>query len=201
MFTGAGYTIKDYDAITISTLDFDAPEEITNAIFTSQNAVHAMLSKKIKISHCFCVGQQTANLLLKNGQKVIKIAQNAKELANFITKYDKKEAFYFFSGTRSLGIISSELKNAKIAVFDIKTYETRLNRVEFEEKFEKILFFSPSGVRSYVGNNDFGNGTAFCIGQTTASEAKKHTDNIVIAENTSIESTIDIAINTILNND
>lgn len=201
MFTSAGYTIKDYDAITVSRLDFDAPEKIKNAIFTSQNAVRATLSKNTVISHCFCVGRQTANLLRENGQNVQKIAENAQELANFITKYYKNEAFYFFSGTRSLGVISSELNKAKIVIFDIKTYETRLNRVKIEEIFDKILFFSPSGVQSFVDINDLGNSTVFCIGQTTASEVKKHTDNIVIAENTSIESTIDIALNTILNND
>jgi uroporphyrinogen-III synthase len=54
-----------------------------------------------------------------------------------------------------------------------------------------ILFFSPSGIKSYVLKNAITTETLFCIGNTTATEAKKHSTNIIIAKNQTIESVIE----------
>ena len=64
-----------------------------------------------------------------------------------------------------------------------------LNLKKFESKFDGILFFSPSGVQSFTEQNRL-NSTAFCIGETTASKAKKHTHEIIIASKPSIENVI-----------
>ena len=55
------------------------------------------------------------------------------------------------------------------------------------------MFFSPSGVKSFYADNEIENRPAFCIGKTTSSEAKKHTNNVFEAEKTTVESVIEKA--------
>ena len=86
------------------------------------------------------------------------------------------------------------LKKAKIDVFEVKTYHTKLKSRKFDQKWSGILFFSPSGVESYVLENSIGKASAFCIGETTASEARKHTDNVVIANATTVENVLTTAV-------
>lgn len=198
----AGTSLFEYDAIKIAFIDFNVPANLENAIFTSQNAVRAFLEKfpeeKRPEINCFCVGEKTKYLLEKNDLKVIKTAKNASKLANFISKYHKNDTFSFFCGSRRRDEIQTTLKKAKIEFFEVKTYKTILNLVNFNQKWDGILFFSPSGVQSFVqGNNSFTDNdmiSAICIGKTTASEAKKHTKNVVVAENTTVESAIDKAV-------
>jgi uroporphyrinogen-III synthase len=70
-------------------------------------------------------------------------------------------------------------------------YNTTLNFRKFKSDFEGALFFSPSGVSSYIQENSLENSVAFCIGNTTANEAKKYTSDIVVGTQATIESTID----------
>ena len=53
------------------------------------------------------------------------------------------------------------------------------------------MFFSPSGVASYISENkDQTNTRAFCIGQTTAASAKEHFKSVVVAPTNTIESVL-----------
>jgi uroporphyrinogen-III synthase len=198
----AGISLYDYDAINIEFIDFKVPENLKNVIFTSQNAVRAFLEKCLIEEHrdikCFCVGEKTKLLLEKNDLKVIKTAKNASFLVNYISKYHKNDTFFFFCGNLRREEIPTELKKAKITVFEVKTYKTTLNQVFFDQKWDGILFFSPSGVQSFVqGNHCLTNGkmiSAICIGDTTTSEAKKYTKNVFVSKNTTVESVIEKAI-------
>ena len=81
----------------------------------------------------------------------------------------------------------------KIQFFEVKTYETVQKPTHFSQKWDAILFFSPSGVQSYFSANEKEvkkEPFHICIGETTASEAKKFTKNIVVANATSVESVI-----------
>jgi uroporphyrinogen-III synthase len=192
---------SEYDAISIKLVPFKSPNFIQNAIFSSQNAVKSMkkYQKELlfgNIENCFCVGEKTTALLKENNQKVIKISQNASELANFIKKTYKNEDFYFFCGSHRRDELPEILKKSKNPLFEVKTYEIELNSIHFEQKLDKILFFSPSGVQSFTSENQIGNSQVICIGETTASEAKKHTDNVIIASETTIDSVINEAIKT-----
>lgn len=197
----SGVSLVEYDAIDINFLDFELPESGQNAIFTSQNAVRAVFrnnSQKIKTASpfysCFCVGEKTKALLEKNGQKVVKMSKNAKELGNFIAKYHQKESFLFFSGNLRREELPNILKKENIDLFEIKSYKTELNPVIFGQNFDKILFFSPSGVQSFILKNNVGNSMAICIGETTASEARKHFKNVIQSNTNSIESVIELAL-------
>ena len=53
--------------------------------------------------------------------------------------------------------------------------------------FDAVLFYSPSGVESYLQNNSLEDCTSFAIGETTAQSLKKYTDNIITATQPTIE--------------
>jgi|GEM_PF-68976 len=210
LLLGAGFSLVDYNAIEIEFLDFEIPSNIENAIFTSQNGVRSFLkqtnllhpSRKgeglgTKISRVFCVGQKTKVLLEENGLKVTKMNDYGSELADFIVKNRKNEVFYFFCGTKRRDEIPNTLKTSKIDFSEVKTYKTSLKPRKFDQKWDGILFFSPSGVESFVCQNNLKNTIAFCIGKTTATEAQKYTSNVVVANTTSVESVIAKAVKTL----
>ncbi|QIE59986.1 uroporphyrinogen-III synthase [Rasiella rasia] len=194
LLLGAGFEVVDYNAITIEYLDFEAPESCKNAIFTSQHAVRSILSKNISIDTSFCVGPKTKALLEENGIKVSKMAYNSQELGDFITINHKNEIFHYFCGIIRRDELPNILKEAKIDFFETKTYKTELKSKKFEQKWDGILFFSPSGVQSYCLENSLENNTAICIGDTTAKAAKEHTQNVYVANSTSVESVIAKAV-------
>jgi len=201
MFQNNTISVTDYNAIEIKSIDFESPKKVGYGIFTSQNAVKAFFSGHNRntstIETIFCVGEKTKSILEKNEQKVAKMMKNASELADFIKKTHKTDTFYFFCGNLRREEIPSSLKNEKITLFEVKTYETRLKTSKFDQKWSGILFFSPTGVTSFCMENDIENSAAFCIGKTTSSEAKKHSSNIFEAEKTTIESVLEKAISTL----
>jgi len=204
LLLNSGLTFVEYNAITIKFSPFNAPKRIENAIFTSKNAVKAVFSNKKKISeikNCFCVGEKTKALLEENSQNVVKTTQYGSELADYLTKNHENDAFLFFCGNKRLDTIPEALKEAKITFSEIETYKTELNPVKFHRQFDGVLFFSPSAVQSFVSENKLNNSIAFCIGNTTAAEAKKHTNNVVISNSTSVESVIAKAVKTLKNYD
>ena len=189
----SGLDLVEYDAIDISPVAFDAPAKVQNAIITSQNAAQSLLTKNILPEKVFCVGEKTQALLLRNGQNVIKMMQNASELAHFIAKNYKNDVFFHFCGNLRRPDLSEILTQNKVALTEIIAYQTTLIIKKFDRHFDGVLFFSPSGVTSYVAQNSLQNTVAFCIGNTTASEAKKHTNSVAVANATTVESVINKA--------
>ena len=54
-----------------------------------------------------------------------------------------------------------------------------------------VLFYSPSTVESYMQENS-ADKIAFCIGESTASEARKHFKNVKVANMPSAESLLEL---------
>ena len=177
----------DYDAMTISHLDFKINKVFQNFIFTSQNAVRAFLNKFTEPKNCFCVGEKTKSLLEENGYKVIKTARNASILGEIIIKNYQKESFLFLCGNKRREELPSILKENNIEFEEVFVYKTKLNRKKLNIASDAILFFSPSSIESYSAENKIGDHIAFCIGNTTAIEAKKHTDKIIIPPKSTVE--------------
>jgi len=191
-----GYIAVDYNAIDIEFLDFKMPTKIQNAIFTSQNGVRSMMNSELIIQNCFCVGQKTKTLLEEKGLKVIKMAKNSSELGEFIGKNDKNEVFHYICGEQRRDELPSVLENSKISFLELKTYKTVLKPKKFDQKWDGILFFSPSSVASYytLNKSDRFEPTLFCIGETTAEAARNYSTKIEVAEETSVESVIENAL-------
>tara|TARA_R110002020_G_scaffold72209_2_gene185844 strand:+ start:3195 stop:3854 length:660 start_codon:yes stop_codon:yes gene_type:complete len=203
LLLNAGISLVQYAAIKIDYLPIECPTNIENAIFTSQNAVKAFFENvpSRAIDNCFCVGKKTKSMLEENGQNVVKMTEYASELADYLVKNHKNDSFQFFCGNIRSDEIPSKLKENNINFKEVEVYKTTLNPKKFERQFDAVLFFSPSGVRSFVSENKINNSKAICIGNTTASEAKIYTENVVIANATTVESVIAKAVNSLKNYD
>ena len=182
------FSLVEHSFIQIKPLSVQIRKTNENLIFTSQNAVKiAFSNSKIKPllegKKYFCVGEKTKCILEENGQKVIKKAQNSAELAHFLEKNYKNEAFSFLCGKRRRLEIESFFytNNSNSEVVEI--YDTLLTSKTFNSKFDGILFFSPSAVLSFFQTNLWNPKThGFCIGKTTASALENYTKNFSIAK-------------------
>jgi uroporphyrinogen-III synthase len=199
LFLNSGLGLVEYDALQIEFLDVNIPLEYTHYILTSKNSVKAFL-KKIENRdtsnfQVFCVGEKTRSLLEENGLKVVKMTEYASELAQFIVEKYPNETFLFLCGNLRRDTLPKPLTENNIRYKEVMVYKTRLTPKAFQRDFDGILFFSPSGIRSYLLENSIGSSTLFCIGTTTADEAKKHSDNIIIANKPTVENVLVQAIN------
>ena len=200
VFIDADIDILEEDFIQIENNNFELKNINQNLIFSSQNAVLSLMEQldweKLKTKPVFCVGIKTKELLEQNGFVADVYMDYASELAEIITLIYSKESFTFFSGNLRKETLPKALKDAKIKFNEIEVYQTKLApfKISKEEKFDGILFFSPSGVESYLIDNKIKTETCFCIGETTANTLYKITKNIIIAENPTIEDVIESCI-------
>ncbi|MBD0723585.1 uroporphyrinogen III synthase [Flavobacterium sp. L1I52] len=199
-FLDADFDLLEQDFIEIKNIDFELKDINTNLIFSSQNAVLSLLEQKdwekLKSKSVFCVGEKTKDLLETNGFKVEANMDYASELAEIITLIYNKESYTFFSGNLRKETLPKALKNAGITFNEIEVYQTKLApfKISKEENFDGILFFSPSGVESYLTNNKITKEICFCIGETTAAALENKTKNIVIAAEPTIEDVIEAVL-------
>ncbi len=170
---------------------------IKNVIITSQNAVEAIVTSvpanELQFKNIYCVGRKTKRLIEQKIGKVTHYENDAKKLAAYLVEYiDGTEVTHFCSDIR-LDTLSEILEDNHIKVTDIEAYKTVLNPKEIEDAIEGVMFYSPSNVQSYMQKNFARETTtAYCIGDTTATEAKKHFKDIRIAKIPTVESVIDL---------
>lgn len=192
-----GYS--EYDAISIDLIDFNSPKMIKNAIFSSQNSLKSVEKHKKElfsgqIDSSFCVGKSVEAFLIKKGQNVVKMSENAQKLSDFIVNNHQNENFYYFCGNIRLDEIPQRFKQENINLKEIVCYNTQTNQRKFDQVYDGILFFSPSAARSYFSKNYIGQNMAICIGETTAKEVQKYTNKIIVADSTSVSSVIEKSI-------
>ncbi|HLA54692.1 MAG TPA: uroporphyrinogen-III synthase [Flavobacterium sp.] len=193
----AGFSVIEADFISIQDKDFTFSNITGNLIFTSQNAVRAVSDhpdvQQIRRNPVFCVGQKTADLLDTLGFTVQESADNAASLAKIITADYALEKFTFFCGNIRREELPEMLKIANVDFNEIEVYQTGLIRNKINAALDAVLFFSPSGVESYLKDNKIDNKMCFCIGTTTAKALE--TKNIIIANRPSVENVIIQCIN------
>jgi len=194
----ANFSVIEADFIATRNQNFELQEINTNLIFTSQNAAQSVLlhpkCQELKSKNVFCVGIKTKALLEENGFNVIVYVDYAADLAEIITLIYANESYTFFSGNLRKETLPKALKEAKIKFNEIQVYETSLTPKKVKEAVEAILFFSPSGVESYLKENTIKKELCFCIGETTADALPKTVTNIIIASQPSIENVIEECI-------
>ena len=174
-----------------------------NLIFTSQNAVLSLVENLEKTDtldllrkkNIFCVGLKTKALLEENGFNVIAYTGYAADLAEIISLIYSKEKFTFFSGNLRRDTLPQALSEAEVVWNEIQVYETVLTPQKICGTFDGILFFSPSGIESYLKNNKITKETCFCIGTTTAEALENITNNVIIANQPTVENVIIQCIN------
>lgn len=194
----ADFSVTEADFIQTKSHAFQLNEINDNLIFTSQNAVQSFLSDPksaaLKAKNVFCVGLKTKILLSENGFNVIAYTGYAADLAEIITLIYVNENYTFFSGNLRRETLPEALKEAKIKFNEIQVYETILTPQKIKNPVDAILFFSPSGIESYLKENTIKKETCFCIGTTTAEALVRLTKNIIIANQPTIEDVIEDVI-------
>ena len=199
----ANISLVEADFISINQKKVNIETINENLIFTSQNAVLSLIEnledtdtiELLKKKNVFCVGMKTKGLLEENGFNVIAYTGYAADLAEIITLIYGKEKFTFFSGNLRRDTLPDALKEAKIVFNEIEVYQTILNPQKVNGTFDGILFYSPSGIQSYLKDNKINKETCFCIGTTTADALENITNNVIIANQPTVENVIIQCIN------
>lgn len=200
----AGLSVVEFDFIKIKSLDFEIKNVEEFLIFTSQNAVHQIIKHpdfhKLQFRQCFCVGEKTAQLLQSNQFSILEKTADANALAELIVEKYQSHSFTFFSGESRLDTLPEMLHQNSIVWNEISVYETVLNPEKLNISADGILFFSPSGVESFLQKNHLNDAECFCIGQTTAKKLTDFTQKITIANQPTIENVLIQCINHFKNN-
>ncbi len=160
---------------------------LENVIFTSQNAVESVLNSfsktELDFKNIYCVGRRTKRLIEKNIGKVAHVENSAEKLANYIVENVKSKEITFFCGNKRRNELPDILVKNDFNIQEIESYKTISTPNKIDKKYKGILFFSPSGIESFLTENSENEEiAAFCIGETTASEAKKHFKKVIIAK-------------------
>ena len=168
--------------------------KIKNVIIANQNAVDSILhnfSDELQFENIYCVGRRVKRLMENRIGKVVHFEKNAKKLADYLVEFmEGNEVTYFCSDNR-LDKLSSILTENNITVNEIEAYQTKFDAIEVDEKALGIMFYSPATVQSYMQKNK-ANKIAYCIGETTAKEARKYFKDVRVAKIPTVESVIDL---------
>jgi hydroxymethylbilane synthase len=166
-----------------------------NVIITSQNGVEAILNSftkdEIKFKNIFCVGRRTKKLIENRIGKVTHVAKNALKLAEYIAKETEIKSVSYFCSNLRLDVLPGFLQGNDILVNEIEAYKTMLSPVKIDDEVGGVLFYSPSGIESYLDENNT-NKVAFCIGETTAVLARKHFDKVEVANMPDVDSVLEL---------
>ena len=199
VLTDIGLEVLESNFIEVETKSFELNGIKDNLIFTSQNAVRSFLThpqfeenkSDLQSKKVFCVGVKSKTILTDAGFEVIAYADYASDLTEIICLIYANSSYTFFSGNLRKETLPLALKNTGIEFNEIEVYETQLKPHKIKEALDAILFFSPSGVESYLKDNPIKKELCFCIGETTAEALEnKHIKNIIIAEHPSVENVI-----------
>ncbi len=163
-----------------------AATEIATVVFTSMNAVDAVtvfLNGHRPEWTIYSIGTATARLIKEyfGEERIAGTANDAAALAELIAEDRFTDEVIFFCGDQRRDELPDILKQHDIEVNEIVVYQTIEVPHKISKEYFGILFFSPSAVRSFFKVNKAESKTIlFAIGNTTANEIKKFSDNKII---------------------
>ena len=166
-----------------------------NVVITSKNGVDAILNncpvEDLNFETIYCVGRRTKRLIEQKIGPVKHSGKNAKALANYLVEYiEGSEVTYFCSAIR-MDDLPAILKESNINVKEIEAYSTKLEAPKLENTIEGVMFYSPSTIQSFLQKNT-PDCIAYCIGESTAREAKKYFKDVRVAKIPTVESVIEL---------
>ena len=154
-------------------------------VFTSVNAVTAVCSlfSEPPPWSIYCMENATLNLVRTEFSEasVAGYASDATSLASKIIADKLSESIVFFCGNLRRDELPGLLQQNGIKVEQVVVYETQLTPVALNNKYNGILFYSPSGAESFFSLNKLGSDTTlFAIGETTAAALRRLSSNNII---------------------
>jgi uroporphyrinogen-III synthase len=148
------------------------------------------MASELNFEHIYCVGRRTKRLIERNIGKVTHVENSATSLANYLAEQIKNEKATYFCGDKRRDELPDILNNNGVILNEVIAYQTLLSPNHLNKKYDGLLFFSPSGIDSFLSKNSPDQEVAFCIGGTTAKEAQKHFKTVVEAKLPSVESVL-----------
>ncbi len=154
-------------------------------IFTSAQAVSAVidcLGNKQPDWQIFCISGATKKAVVDyfGADKILGLGDDAIDLSRQIESVSAQE-IVFFCGNKRLDTLPVLLSDKGFRVSECNVYETALTPVKLNQDYNAILFFSPSGVESYLSENEIpASAVLFSIGKTTAKALQQKVPNEVI---------------------
>lgn len=178
------------------------PLNSKSLIFTSVNGVESFFQNQFSpkenfsvspYNKIYCVGIKTKLKIKEFGFGVFKTLKNAKDLCDFIIEKSNREDFLHFCGNLTLDILDEKLPLQSIKYQKVECYETELIYPKANQNYDALVFFSPSGVRSFAKHNSLEHSTLFSIGDTTSAEIKKITKkNIITSQEQNLKSLLNL---------
>tara|TARA_R110002073_G_scaffold15953_2_gene62124 strand:- start:52227 stop:53819 length:1593 start_codon:yes stop_codon:yes gene_type:complete len=169
--------------------------ELENVIITSKNGVEAILNSftkdELNFRNIYCVGRRTKKLIEQRIGSVRHSEKNAAKLAEYLREKIKGQEVTYFCSDLRLDTLPTVLSENEITVNEVEAYKTMYSPADVNSTVTGVLFYSPSTVESYVQKNT-ADKVAFCIGESTAKEARKHFENVKVAQVPTVESVIEL---------
>jgi len=170
-------------------------EPIENVVITSKNGVEALLDNfskdELNFKNIFCVGRRTKKLIEQKIGLVSYSENNAQKLAEYLSTKLKGQVVTYFCSDIRLDTLPIILSENGVTLNEVEAYKTMYSPIDIKEDVKGVLFFSPSTVESYLQKNT-SDKVAFCIGESTAKEARKHFNNVEVAKVPTVESLIEL---------
>ena len=196
-----GFTLVQHNFIATPPLPFALSLPYEWLIFTSQNAVQSVLAhpqwQELLSTPVLCVGVKTQQLLQSKGFKVCYAADYATDLVaymrNDLSRYQGGR-IAFFVGTHRLNTLPDFFAAERLQVAEITVYDTVFTPITLAEPVDAILFFSPSGVQSYLSTHTAAAEQVFCIGTTTAQAATPHWASVVVATEPTVDGVLQAVV-------
>jgi len=176
---------KDSISATIKNRIEELSGQNITAIFTSSNAVTAVgkiVSPQTNWK-IFCIEPSTKKNLqnIFTNSLIAGTAKDAEELSQKIIQDKSVKQIVFFCGNQRRDLLPSQLRMNRIHVEELIVYNTIETPQTVAKRYDGILFFSPSAVRSFFEKNKINSETIlFAIGKTTAAELKNHSNNTTV---------------------
>jgi len=198
LFNKNKYELWEHDFIKIETTDFTFPNHDESWIFFSKNSVKSIFSNKtaknFSFKRIYCVGGNTKSLLSKYGQSVFKSYNSSAELANYIINFSNKEKFILCRGNLKNEDFSESFDSNNIDLKELVVYKNLSNSKTINEEFDSIMFYSPSGIKSFLENNNINDSNCICIRKTTAKFAAMHSSKVLFCQTPTIKNVIEKTI-------
>jgi uroporphyrinogen-III synthase len=186
-----GLEIECLDFIETKSLSFNRKQtehiEFDTIAFTSANAVQFFFQNPdarviIGDKQIFALQGKTQSLLNDSGYKAFGTSNHASALADVIIQTGRAKGVLHVCGNLKLSELETKLNSAGIHYFPLLVYETvLLQDVQVKDKFDVIMFYSPSGVESFFSKNTIENqAICCCIGDTTAIALKKRMPEVKV---------------------
>jgi uroporphyrinogen-III synthase len=158
------FDLQSMQAETFDAVAFTSSNSVIH-FFNQPDAVKLLDNKDV-----FSLSGRTSDELLKRNIQPTFTAINADSLARLIIETRLTRSVLHIGGNLTLDTLEQKLKAAGIVYKPLTVYTTVLHKeILVDDTFDAILFYSPSGVESFLTNNRPGNATVCCcIGATTA---------------------------------